>query len=187
MPIPLGILAAAGFRPSAAGDFQLLESTTLTSNQSSVSFTNLASKYAATYQHLQLRIVGVTSADADIRYRHNSDTGNNYAFHALYGTGSSVVSGALTSTNGGYIGFSKLTSASGNQFGAVVDFLDPFETTKNTTSRAFYGNRHTSTDPLIMLNSSFWNNTSAVTSIEIYMASGTINSTSRFSLYGLRS
>jgi hypothetical protein len=133
-----------------------------------------------------LRIVGVTSVDTDIRFRINGDTGNNYAFHTLYGTGSSVVSGAVTSTNGGYVGYSKLTAASGNQFGAVVDFLDAFETTKNKTARSFYGNRHSSSDPLVMLNSAAWFNTAAISSLVFYGASGNINATSRFSLYGIR-
>ena len=137
MLIPLGFLAASGV---SAGSFDLLETQVLGTAAASVTFSSLSSY--SSYQHLQLRIVGVTSVDTDIRFRINGDTGNNYAFHTLYGTGSSVVSGAVTSTNGGYVGYSKLTAANGNLFGAVVDFLYAFETTKNKTARSFYGNRH---------------------------------------------
>lgn len=186
MPIPLGILAAAGFRPAAAGDFVLLETQVLGSNQSSVTFSGLAA-YASQYRHLQVRISATTSVNTDVRYQLNGDTGNNYAFHALYGTGSSVISGAVTSTNGGYVGFSKLTAASGNQYAAIVDFLDAWQTTKNKVARSFFGNRHSDSDPLIMLNSALWQNTSAITSISFYNAAGgTINATSRFSLYGVK-
>jgi hypothetical protein len=185
MPFGLGFFATAG-AGGAGGTYELIETQILGSNVSSVTFSSL-SAYASTYQHLQVRIVGVTSADSNVRFQLNADTGNNYAFHNLYGSGSgSATTGAITSTNGGYIGYSKLTTASGNQFGAVLDLLDAFETTKYKTARCFYGNRHTSTDPLVMLNSSLWQNTNALTEIKFYAESGNINATSRFSLYGLK-
>jgi hypothetical protein len=175
------------FAAAVNSSFVLLETVTLTSAQASVEFANLNTKYGSTYQHLQVRMVGVTSADTNLRFRLNGDSGNNYAFHTLYGSGSgSAISGSVTSTNGGYFGYSKLTAASGNQFGAVLDFLDAFETTKNKTAKSFYGNRHTSTDPLIMLNSAVWFNTSAITSLLFYCESGNINATSRISIYGLK-
>ncbi len=175
-----------GNDPYSPNALDLLETATLTGTQSSVTFNNL-STYANSYQHLQIRIVAVTSAESNIRFQLNADTGNNYAFHNLYGSGSgSTVSGALTSTSGGYVGYSKLTAANGSQFGAIIDLIDAFETTKNKTARCFYGNRHTGTDPLVMISSSLWQNTNALTEVKFYAESGTINATSRFSLYGIK-
>jgi len=185
MPFGLGFFATAG-AGGTAGSFDLLETQILSSDVASVTFSSL-SGYASSYQHLQLRAVGVTSTDTDIRFRLNGDSGNNYAFHTLYGPGSGgAISGAVTSTNGGYFGYSKLTAANGNQFGLVADFLDPFETTKNKIARVLYGNKHTSTDPLMMLNSAAWFNIAAISSLVIYGVSGNINATSRFSLYGMK-
>lgn len=166
--------------------FHHLETVRLGGPASSISLTGL-SQYSD-YQHLQLRIVGGTSVDTNLRFRLNGDTGNNYAFHTFYGSGSgSPISGSLTSTNGAYIGYSKLTAVNGVQFGAVVDILDAFEVGKNKSFRSAYGNRHTSTDPLVMSNSSVWLNTAAINTILIYgEAGGNFLSGSRVSLYGFK-
>jgi hypothetical protein len=165
--------------------FHHLETVRLGGSAASVTFSNLA-QYSD-YQHLQIRMVGVTSADSNVRFRLNGDTGNNYAFHNLYGSGSGTpISGAVTSTNGGYLGYSKLTATNSICFGAVLDLLDAYETNKYKTGRCSYGNRHSSTDPLVMLNSSLWQSTNALTQISFYPESGTLNAGSRFSLYGLK-
>jgi hypothetical protein len=116
----------------------------------------------------------------------NADT-TGYARHALYGNGSSVGSYGLTDIistcdiPGG--------SAGSNQFGAVVmDILDPFETTKNKTTRALGGtvgslNR-------IQLDSGLWIDTSAVSSIKLESGNAGEGANlaigSRFSLYGIK-
>lgn len=166
--------------------FHHLETVRLGGSASSITFSNLA-RYSD-YQHLQLRISGFTSVDTNVRFQLNADTANNYAFHNLYGSGSgSAISGQVTGTNGGYVGYSKLTAANGNYFAAIVDLLDSFDASKYKTARVLYGNRHTSTDPLIMLNSSHWRNTNAINEIKFYNESGgTINTGSRFSLYGIK-
>lgn len=184
MPIPLGILAAAGFRPSAAGSFDLLETTVLTGSQASVEFTNLTSKYASTYQHLQIRAVVQsqrTSVDAFF-VRYNGDSGTNYTFHRLSGNGSSVSSGVGTGENRGYIG-DVFGQNSTNQFApAVIDILDPFETSKYTTGRSLSGY----TTGEIRLGSHLWLNTAALTSINLFTLNGNLSQYSRFSLYGLK-
>ena len=141
MPIPLGILAAAGARQAAGATFELLESTVLTSAQATVEFTNLTTKYAATYQHLQLRIVSRSlSPNEDYLYlRFNSDTGSNYRDHLLEGNGS-----AVNSYNGAqnqiFIAVHGSAALAANIYGSsVIDILDAFETTKNKTIRALGG------------------------------------------------
>ena len=188
MPIPLGILAAAGFRPSAAGSFDLLETTVLTGSQAAVEFTNLTSKYASTYQHLQLRATlrNTQSANGNaVEYRINGDTGANYSWHWLLGNGSQVESGAGSNQN--YI-FEYSTVASdeaANAYSAIiVDILDPFETSKNTTTRTFAG-RSTSRNH-VSLSSGSWRNTASVTSYLLKPSNGNWATGSRFSLYGLK-
>jgi hypothetical protein len=93
MPITLGILAQSR-QAVATGAYDLLESTVLTGNQTSVTFSNINTNYGSTYKHLQLRVVtrdtftGGSGSTVFIRY--NADSGNNYAFHSLQGNGSSV-------------------------------------------------------------------------------------------------
>lgn len=190
MPIPLGILAAAGFRPLAAGDFVLLESTTLTTNTASVTFSSLGS-YASTYQHLQIRTIARTNRSGavndNIQIRFNADSGSNYAWHQLAGTGSSVVSGAQTSQTYALGGITAGNSATSSAFyPSVTDLLDAFESSKNTTIRTLTGLNES--DREIGLRSAFWNNTASLTSIELRsLNAASFVTGSRFSLYGLRS
>lgn len=184
MLIPLGFLAASS---SSAGSFDLLESTVLTGSQASVEFTNLTSKYASTYQHLQLRITARSSRSAQqdgLVTQLNGDTAGNYSYHILGGNGSSVSSFAGANQTFMYSGVSVANSATANAFsGVVIDILDPFETTKNTTLRTLFANATTE----VGLHSGSWRNTASVTSIKLALDTG-VNflQYSRFSLYGLR-
>lgn len=185
MPIPLGILAAAGFRPSAAGSYDLLETTVLTGSQASVEFTNLTTKYASTYQHLQIRVALAARADDWMTLRFNGDTtGGNYYSHILRGTGSAVNSFA---TGAGSLGMGYLMNFGTTTSAGVLDILDPFETTKNKTVRMFAGNTTAnSTGGPITLTSGLYMSTNSVTALSISAFSGTYTTGSRFSLYGLK-
>lgn len=186
MPIPLGILAAAGVRPTvAAGAYELIETVILSSATSSVTFSNL-NNYSSTYQHLQIRATaryGTSGSFYDnMRVQVNGDTGSNYAWHRLKGNGSSVTSEASTSQTNIILGaYSTSASTAPN----VIDILDPYETSKNTTFRALVGAAE-STDRIISLNSGVWLNTAALTQIRLFTSSGDFQSNSRFSIYGLK-
>ena len=173
--------------PAGAGSYDLLATEILTSSAASVTFSSLGD-YAGTYQHLQLRIVAKSTRADDLDYfalQFNADTGNNYATHVLRGISGSVSSFAETSQSRIITG----RLAGGNttdSFGAaVIDILDPFETTKNTTTRGLGGVRGGS-GAEISLASGVWLNTDALTSILVKPDNGSAEAESRFSLYGLR-
>ena len=180
----------AGNEPVSLGSYDLLETEILTSSQNGVTFSSLGSY--SNYQHLQIRAVARSNnlyTYEEMGMRLNSDSGSNYARHKLRGNGSSVSSSANTGQNRMEVGAMLGGNASSDDFGVtVIDILDPFETTKNTTIRALSG-RVTSGDTQIDLGSGFWNNTNAVTTIELFHAvsgaSGWVSG-SRFSLYGLK-
>jgi hypothetical protein len=182
----LGLLGASSV--AAGNAFELLETTTLTGTQATVSFSNLNSAYGSIYQHLQIRATGRTTRGgflSDVlKLEFNSDTtSGNYKYHQLFGNGS-----ALTSATNPYFSFATAVDASTNLFGAIVlDILDPFETTKNKTVRSLGG--HTSgSDQAIEVGSMGWFSTAVVTSIELKSWTGNSwVSGTRFSLYGLRS
>ena len=181
MLIPLGFWAASA-GGGAAGSFDLLETQVLSSSAASVTFSGL-SAYAADYQHLQIR-VALSSGPARYGLRFNGASSvGNYAFHYLFGSGSSVLSGG---SSGGTTFTSAITCGIGTTLASssVIDILDPFETTKNTTIRSLSG-----VSTQLALWSGVWLNTNSTTSIEIL---GTENPTlnfavgSRFSLYGIK-
>ena len=183
--IPLGFWAASG-GGGGAGGFDLLETTTLTSSALSVTFSGLDAY--SDYKHLQIRMVGrgdrATSL-ADLWLRFNSDSGSNYAWHVLYGSGSSVGSIGYPSQpkiQTGYVTGSTFTS---NGFaGTVTDILDFSSTSKNTTIRSLTGMAGTNNQ--IRMFSGLWNSTSAVTSIQLLPEVDNLVAGSRFSLYGVK-
>jgi len=186
MLIPFGVLSAAA-GVEAGATYELIESAILTSNESSVTFSNLGT-YSSTYKHLQIRLAARASRSEQndgVLVRFNADTGNNYANHYLEGTGSSVFSGASTSrSNINAMAITAANATSNAYGGGVMDILDPYSTTKNTTIRALSG--VASNYNLITLNSGFWNNTASITSITLLPFTANFVSGSRFSIYGVR-
>jgi hypothetical protein len=184
MLIPLGFLASAG--GGVDTDYELIESYILGSSQASVTFSNLGD-YSSTYKHLQVRIVSKTirsSTSDQLSIRLNADSGSNYARHRLLGEGTvqSDASSSQTSMN------DVLVSDGANEtsvFGAaVVDILDPYSTSKNTTLRILSGSA--GTEGRIMLSSGLWNNTNSLTTVEFFRPTSSLATGSRFSIYGLK-
>ena len=183
----------AGIPLPSPASFDLLETQVLASSESSVTFSSL-STYAADYQHLQIRgTVRDThsSGSARLGIRFNNDTGSNYAYHGLFARGSSVSSYAGSSIPRGWVLVDTpyLNSDANSFAGFVLDLLDPFETTKNTTTRSFggYAPSGGSVTQSVVLGSSLWNNTASVTDITLLSEQGTALAIgSRFSLYGIR-
>jgi hypothetical protein len=154
---------------------------------STIDFTSIPS----TYQHLQIRGIGrntragATEDRANIRF--NSDTGSNYAFHGLYGNGSSALTDALSSrTSCEYVFVFTAAAAAANTFGAaVVDILDYANTNKNKTLRSLNGYDLNGSGS-IYLTSGLWQNTAAITSISIIPANGTFPQYTSYALYGIK-
>lgn len=187
MLIPFGVFSAAG--ASTAQSYELIATSFGTGSATSVLFSNIPQ----IYKHLQLRAVTRTAygaqTDTIFAYNFNNDTSNtNSATHRLYGTGSTVISGASTGNYSSILGFTPGNSATANAYGAVIlDILDYTSTSKNKTLRSMYGFTGP-TQPEIGLHSNLPTTalgTNAVTSMQV-LFNGNITSASRFSLYGIR-
>jgi hypothetical protein len=170
---------------AAQGSFDLISTTLLSTTTSSVTFSSIAS----TYKHLQLRITARTNDAMDlggVAFRFNSDTGSNYTYHILDGSGSAVSVLAGTSQTSGSIGLVTGNTSTTNSFGiAIADILDYTNTSKNKTVRSLSGKVTTAND--LRLTGSAWLSTSAITSITLIDSiGGSFVSGSRFSLYGIK-
>jgi hypothetical protein len=180
----------AGNAPLSLGSFDLLETTTLSTSASSVTFSGLGAY--SDYKHLQIRLVGrgtnASTASELVSLRLNGDTGTNYANHRLYTDGSTVSSASGTAVNKMWVG--NLPRNSGDIFGsAVIDILDFASSQKLTTTRTMSG-AVVATGGSIKLTyvSGLWTNTAPVTSVEISLGydSPTFSAGSRFSLIGIK-
>ena len=190
MPIPLGILAVAGAGAAGgASSFDLLETTLISTNTASVTFSNLNTY--SDYKHLQIRstVRGglAVSGRGEYRLRFNSDSTGPYAEHELFGSGSSVGSNGDGTVGAGFrrLGIVGSTSTANSYVAQVIDILDFSNSSKNTTVRIFNG-LNVADVSRVQLASGLWVNTAAVTSITLDSDGWNFASGSRFSLYGVK-
>lgn len=171
----------AGNYAYGGGATWLIERINVASTTSSVTFSSIPQ----TFKHLQIRGSVQLASTADMNIQFNSDTGSNYAYHALYGSGASTATGLnTTSTSYGiYCGY--FNSGSSSFAGLVVDILDYTSTNKYKTSRVLEGNDSNGSG-YVFFNSGLWQSATAITSIKFYSKDGiNLNQYSSFALYGV--
>lgn len=183
--IPLGILASS--LPSGGNALTLISTAYGTGSSGIIDFSSIPS----TYKHLQIRITSKvttgTGGLSGLGVQFNSDTASNYDSHYLAGTGSSVISGALTNFTYAYTGYSTDNTTANNYSGFIMDILDYASTNKRKTIRTLQGIVEPSTNnTYAQIFSSEWRSNSAITSIRVFDdGSKSFASGSRFSLYGV--
>jgi hypothetical protein len=185
-------LFAAGVTPATNSYESIATVTVGAGGSSSVGFSSIPS----TYKHLQLRITGrgnSSSSDrVSITVKVNSDTGTNYANHALGGDGSSAFATQATSqgvgANNYMAGISAIVGSTGlaNSFGvSIVDILDYANTNKYKTLRSLAGQDQNGTSGRVSFVSGLWQSTSAITTLDLNLESGLWGQYSSIALYGI--
>jgi hypothetical protein len=192
MPI-LGSLASGSTKSFGFGSFleltdfyQIAITTVGSGGAANVEFTSIPE----TYTHLQVRVTaqnnqGVTNTGMLIQF--NSDTGNNYSWHRIFGTGAFAQSSATSSTSSIRIDRIAAYSSANSIFGVCVcDILEYANTNIYKTIRNIGGSDNNGSGT-IALNSGNWRSTSAITSIKFVPADGgNFNQYSSFALYGIK-
>lgn len=188
MPI-LGIIASA-FRSAAGpqGAYDALATITVPSGgAASVTFAGIPTGY----KHLQIRahahFDGTANQYANMQMQFNGDTGSNYVYHRLYGTGSGSgsadASSSTTKINTPWIPDNTYSYNYGAQ---VIDFLDYSSVVKNKTIRALGGFDGNGSGLLGLFSGAWLNSSTAINSISIFIPSNTISASSQFSLFGVK-
>lgn len=177
----------AGFAPLGMVYDSIQTVTVGAGGAASIDFTSIPQ----TYQHLQIRVLGRSTAadnNNDLMLQVNADTAANYAWHSLVGTGSAAAASGLASQSLPYVAYRAFTAANATAsiFGAaVIDVLDYSSTSKTKVFRALQGHDrngagiggHTST---------LWNSTSAITSVKLTTSASSFAQFSTAALYGLK-
>ncbi len=130
------------------------------------------------------RFASTTNNGLSINLRVNGAT-SGYSIHGLTANGSSFNPYGVGSVDQIPFGAFPSAMAGSNIFGAmVVDFVEPFSTTKNKTIRGISG-MHSPTE--ISVRSGAYVSTTPISSITMLQTSGTsFVAGSRFSLYGIK-
>lgn len=184
----LGVLAAqAEEAPVSAGsDMDLLAYYVPGGTVGSVVFDNLDN--FNNYRYLQLHYkaksntAGVYQMDLNMRF--NADTGTNY--FSSYSGSSASSADTLDNNNGSQakIGQIKGNFADTDHTTGFVTLANPFDTNWGKTWE-FYGSGPNRASARYHHGVGWWDDTSALTSIEIEPQTGSFVANSRFSLYGL--
>lgn len=196
MPIIAGRASAAygaGFAAITAapylgpyGAYDSITSVTVpSSGVARISFTDIPTGY----KHLQLRMHTRASSGTEdnIAIRFNSDTAANYSWHYIYsgGGGGAASTGASANVDNLFVLQTAGSSASSYIFGsAIIDILDFNSITKKKTVRSVNGYDRNGSG-FTFHQSGFWNNTAAITNIDIFPTNGFAENTS-IALYGVK-
>ena len=171
---------------SAAGTaFESIATATGTGSSGTITFSSIPS----TFKHLQIRGIGRTTdsiSERDVILRFNSDSGNNYTYHALEVSGTSVSSFGAGANSQTYMGVAPGANRSANIMGAyIIDILDYASTSKYKTLRGFTGYDANGAGN-VDIASSMWMSTSAITSITVNTGLNSWNTQTIFALYGIK-
>jgi len=166
-------------------DFDSIATITPYTTTTTVNFTSIPQ----TYRHLQVRLIAVSSAINSGRLTFNNDSTNaNYTSHELYGNGAAAYSDNYTGTLTGILmpGYAGMGGSTIIPSVSVIDILDYANTNKNKVVRGLSGLDLNGGNGYIELGSGVWFSTTAITSLKITIAGGTIGANSHFALYGVK-
>jgi hypothetical protein len=168
------------FQPSS---YESIASATGTGSSGTITFSSIPN----TYTHLQIRFMALTATSTDyITINANSDTGSNYTWHILGGSGTVASAAGQANASYTYLDYNQPINTTNPSVG-ILDIHDYASTSKFKTGRCFTGcDKNGSGD--VELNSFLWRSTSAISTLTFKLQGGSVNfaTTTTFALYGIK-
>jgi hypothetical protein len=166
--------------------YDSIASTTLTTNQSSITFSSISSSYTDLYLVAFARTTRASVTDL-LRLGFNGDTSaSNYSATFLASDTSQGTAYSGRYVRGDYYGpiFPAITAANetANVFGVVLVHINNYSNTTTNKTYLARGNYKVDLGATVGL----WNNTNAISSIVISGAFGDLVTGTTLSLYGIR-
>jgi hypothetical protein len=155
---------------------------------SSIDFTSIPS----TYTDLQILISARSDASsgsnaADISIRLNNDSGTNYSYRGLTGTGSTSGSFSLSGeTQFTYIAFAGSSNVTSNTFGNSSVYFPNYAGATNKSLSADVVTENNATLTYMRLNAGLWANTAAINRMTLTIVSANFVQYSTATLYGIK-
>jgi hypothetical protein len=159
--------------------YEMIATTTLGSNQSSVTLSSIPS----TYTDLVFVMNGSDTGGVQLGIQFNSDTGNNYSNIGLTGNGSAADS--VKGSNASLIQFGwDAYLESGFNYNAIINIQNYSNT---TTYKTLIGRANNATTG-VTATVGMWRSTSAITSMTLLQSYGSdlFKTGSTFTLYGIK-
>lgn len=161
----------------AGSTYTPIATTTLGSSQANVTFSSLGS-----YTDLVLVINSKSTVNDDIYLQFNNDTGGNYSSTWIRGTGSAASSVRVSNTTGMRLSDQGSPTTSNNTT-SIIQIMNYGNASTYKTVLARSNNSSVGLEAVVGL----WRSTSAITSIKIYLGSGSWESAGTFTIYGIAS
>jgi len=159
--------------------YEKIATNTLGSSTATVTFSSISSAYT------DLIVVAAmkTSVGKNVYIRCNGDTGSNYSYTYLSGSGSATDSGRGSNLSSGLLVAVYGEPAANNNNITIINFNNYSNTTTYKTVLSRANNAATGVDALVSL----WRSTSAINSLEFrFTDATTFSSGSTFTLYGIK-
>lgn len=158
-----------------ATTYEPIQSYTLTSAASSINFTSIPATYT------DLRVVWTGTRGGYLEFQFNGDTGTNYSYTWLDGSGTAAASGQTS--NDGFIYLSQRPFSSTIPEMATIDIFSYAGSTYKTCLTSYQ--QDTNGSGYVGRQVGLWRNTSAITQVSIIGGSMNIGTTA--TLYGIKS
>ena len=161
--------------------YDCIATTTANGSVSDISFTSISGSYTDLILVIAAK---VGSGSYNIRWRVNSDTGTNYSYTTLSGTGSSASSSKYNNQSSPFLNdYGYLDTTWANM---IAHFMNYSNTTTYKTVVSRSNNANNGTAAVVGL----WRSTSAITSIDLTCIFGATTANfsagSTFTLYGIK-
>jgi hypothetical protein len=158
-----------------AATYEPIATTTLGSNQASVTFSSISGSYT----DIICVVSGKNSASsARIDVQFNSDTASNYSYTRLQGDGSSATSNRASST--AYIIIGTLTTVQNTVIAQINNYA-------NTTTYKTSISRWNASDGTVGASVGLWRSTSAINAIKFSAGADNLAAGMVISIYGIAS
>ena len=166
-----------------AKTYEPIATTTLGSAAASYTFSSISGSYTDLF--LIASAKNNTSA-SDIYMQFNADTATNYSYTYLTGTGSVAASGRGSSQTAIICDWSAAVTSAASTFSLYQINVQNYSNATTYKTALIRGNSAAAasagTDAIVGL----WRSTSAITSIKIYPGTGSFDTGSTFTLYGIK-
>jgi hypothetical protein len=161
----------------------IASSTVGSGGAATIDFTSIASTY--TDLCLKVSARGTTGSFASMRITINGAT-TNYSSRRLYGDGTSAASD--TPTSPAYLTQEPITSASetANTFASTEFYFTNYAAATNKSVSVDSVAENNATATFTMMNAGLWSQTTAISSLSLFMSSGNLAQYSTAYLYGVK-
>lgn len=160
---------------AAGATYEPIATTTLGTNQTSVTFSSISGSYTDLILVCNLAVNGTGN---NVQCRYNADTASNYNTTIMSGDGTSVYSQKYTNSSNGW-----LTGYFDGTANELYTKIIQIQNYSNTTTWKTALVRSSSASREAMTGIGVWRSTSAITSVTL--AAGDLVSGSTFTLYGI--